>query len=162
MNKVVDGLLLCLGAYFFWNSNAFDINNVTGDVGPAFFPKLMAVCLLILVVSDLYLNIRKDRKMRKVEKPQNKDINLPSFLPKAKKVYASLGIPNVTLIMIALTIVYLLLLPLMGFAISTVIYTIAMMLIYGVHSKKVLFWGGFFSIIVIYLIFSKLLLVPLP
>jgi len=155
MNKIVDGLMICLVVYFFWYADKFNVFNIKGDVGPAFFPRLMAICLFILVVSDLYLNIRTDKKIYN-------NGELSNGLEKLKKSLASLGIPRNTTIIIVLTIIYLLLLPWAGFALTTIGYTVLLMFIYGVRSKKYLILAGVFGVLIIHLIFSKLLLVPLP
>lgn len=163
LRLLVDGLILCLAAYFFWASGSFSIKNVRGDLGPAFFPKMMAVCLVILVIVHLYCNLRQYKYGRRNQETLNSteevSAGFPSNLP---RFLEGLGVPGSTFLWIIVTILYLLLIPVVGFAWTTIIYVLITMMLYGVRRVRTLLFGGVFGVLLIYYLFSKILRVPLP
>ena len=146
--EVIISAICAAGAlYLFFETKTFGNVDVYGSkLGPGFWPRLILVSMMALSAGLAYNTIRDVLKGK-----------IPEF-DKIKFSSANLRfIAAVTLIA-----VYLGLLPVIGFLVSTPVMMIAFMYLLGEKSKTWIFSVPFVLTLGIVLVFTKLMYVPLP
>lgn len=113
------------------------------EVGPDFWPKIVLVCLIILSAALTISNVIKWRKSR--DKVSEREAGW-------KRV----------LIVVLLAVAYVYFLKPLGFIVVSPLFIIGMMLLIMPERKKVIPFAVLGIMVMIYIIFSKLLFVPLP
>ncbi len=140
-NIVVSIIMLILGGFVLYTTSSFP--QVNGNVvGPEFFPRIIAIGLLILGGILLIQNtiIKSEDKELKFFKKDN----MKSYL------------------VMLITLVYLIAMSFVGFVISSIIYLIILMIMYGIENKIKAVINSVVIVGIVYVVFNNLLSVPLP
>ena len=120
------------------------------DFGPALFPRLIAVVLILLGISVL-LQSRKGRIQAQDAEAQ---------IPEGQHTLTSTGLRNVT-ITVATTVVYIVVVEKLGFIPTTAVFLLVLMKMFGLSTARSLIFSclstGF-----VYVLFSVVLRVVLP
>lgn len=134
----ITGIFLLAMAVFFVQSLNMATFNMQGIPGPGFTPKLYLSIGFLAAVVVIFNTIRSKEKDVKV------------------------GTNRLVFKMGLLTMLYIFLIPVLGYLLSTLIAFLTIYRVLGVKGWKftLALSGGFLA--VIYLIFSKFLLVPIP
>jgi len=117
-----------------------------GDVESYFFPQVMIVTIIILNTFSILSVIFK--KLKSPEKNGIFSITKGNILR--------------VVILITLMVSYIITLPIIGYAISTGLLLIGMMLIFGVKNYKILISIPIGVVGILYIVFDTLLSIPLP
>lgn len=138
-------IFILFGILIFFESSRFQQTMISDNfIGAAFFPKLMASIMillaLILLISEL-LN-------KEAEK-----VNIGDLFNKKM---------TISLIGIVILFIYTLILNYIGFILSTILLNLIFLIIFKVKSKITIVATPLLTTFVIYLIFQKMLMVPLP
>lgn len=118
-----------------------------GDVGSYFFPKVIIFVILTLNSLSLIGLIKKGKKVvcnSSVKQPPN------------KKGYYKVAV------LISLMVVYIAMLPLVGYVVSTLFLLVLMMLIYNVVSYKLFVFIPIGVVSILFFVFESFLRIPLP
>ncbi len=113
------------------------------EVGPDFWPKIVLFCLIVLSAALTLSNVIKWRKSR--DKVSEREAGW-------KRVF----------IVVLLAVAYVYFLKPLGFIVASPLFIIGMMLLIMPARKKVIPFAVLGIMVMIYIIFSKLLFVPLP
>ncbi len=138
-NRIIGIGLIIFSIYVWLAANAFPSQNTIGP-GAEFFPKLTAVILAILSV---FLLFKKENSEQSVFTLQRK--NVPYFIGS----FISL-------------IIYVILIPTLGFVISTILLTFIWMWLMGIRKWIALIITSILVAICVSAIFEFLLNVPIP
>ncbi len=133
---MVIGLFLLISVVFYLQSSIFP---VSGEVGPAVVPRLW---IFVLVPLCLLLLFKTFREKEKVEKGG----------PRIDIVYTFIGF----------LIIYLIAMNYIGYFLSTFLFMVLGMIYLGYKNKKVMLITASTWIVFSYLIFYKVLFIPLP
>src|SRR5699024_6487567 len=128
---------------FFVLSMDFPTVAVTTDVGPAFMPRMYTVFLALLSIVLLIQGIKE-----KIKKEKYSITN-----------YENIGL---VLIIMALTVVYVFLIPYLGFYLVSLIFIITFLFISRVKKLWTILFVSIFTNVFVFVFFEKLLAVPIP
>jgi len=132
--------------YLFFETLKFEGHQVYGKLGPAYWPRFLLICLMVLsfwVVVDAF----RERKRRAPEKKESVESD-------SGKVRFFLAV--------AFIVSYFLLIRVAGFIAITPLFLIAFMVLLGERSKIWIFGVSIGITILIVLAFTKAMYVPLP
>lgn len=140
-NIVVSIIMLILGGFVLYTTASFPAGS-GNVVGPGFFPRIIAIGLLILggVLFIQNTIIKSEDKELKVFKKEN----MKSYL------------------VMLITLVYLIAMSMVGFVISSIVYLIILMIMYGIENKAKAVINSVLIVGIVYVVFNNLLSVPLP
>jgi len=144
---IISAILFAAALYLFFETKAFGSLDVYGGgLGPEYWPQFILVSLMALCAGMAFNTIRTALK--------DKDLKTPKL---------SFSTHNIRFIAAtSLIAVYLLLLPVVGFMVSTPVMMIAFMVLLGERSKFWLSTIPFVLTLGIVLVFTKVMYVPLP
>ncbi|NWG04062.1 MAG: tripartite tricarboxylate transporter TctB family protein [Syntrophaceae bacterium] len=132
--------------YLYFESMKFEGHEVYGKLGPAYWPKFLLICLMILSFLVAVDAIR-GRKKREAEKEGTQK-------SESGKVRLFLAIGFIVL--------YFILMQVLGFILLTPFFLIAFMYLLGERKKKWIFGVSIGLTILIVWVFTKAMYVPLP
>jgi hypothetical protein len=156
---IVTGILFC----FFLFLRIFIHSFVDVDVGgarwrfiaPDFWPiwilnfaVLISAGILFSAIKDVYKEIKDSAAKQPIGEPATE-------MPTAKELGRTLGVVGITL-------VYLYLMPILGFFVSTIVFGIVYLLFLRERQAVTLISAPIFLVLLIYIVFTQLLVVPLP
>ena len=144
-NIIVCVLLIASSIFFFILTLSYPVISRFEKMGPEFWPRLMLIGIVIVTLFLLVESIMEKRKPRKTEEGPGEEKN-------TKLVIASGGILMTSL----------LLMPIIGFLLSSFIATAVLAIVLGERKKLAAFLYAFVMVLVIYVSFGKLMFVPLP
>lgn len=137
-NLIIGIIIVLIGIFFI--ANTLDFPDLTLEpVGPAFMPRLYSI-LLIFLGSILIIKALR-------EKAENKETE-------SNMKYA--------LISMLIVVVYVLIIPLLGFYISTFIFSLTFLFFSQVRNKIILVSIPVGAILFIFIFFDKILKVAIP
>lgn len=137
-NKIISIILIILSGFFYYFSTQFP-ESVGNEVGHAFFPKLLAILLIVLSVSLFFAKEKDESKIFELSNVQIK-----------------------TFVMGAISlIVYIVAINILGFVVSSVIYSVVWIYLMG-NKDVTKYFVPILCSIVISLVFEKLLGVVIP
>lgn len=142
--NIIFGLIgTLLSIYVFWKTSRFPVDKVMG-IGPAFFPRILAIGLIIFSIILIILNLFKKKE--------------------AVKASFSIKNPEIQRVAISLvaTIVYVLCMSFFGFIISTTLYLMFLMYLMKLRKWMRIIIVSVAVSVVIYTIFKSLLNISLP
>ncbi|MDI6725878.1 MAG: tripartite tricarboxylate transporter TctB family protein [Smithellaceae bacterium] len=139
-------LFILLGSFILFGETFYfkGSEDIGGRLGPAFWPRMLLVGIMIICVSLLVEYLIKRGRMTETMKPRL-DLRQLRFL-----------------IAVGLITAYLLLLPLVGFIIITPLFMIAFMYLLGEPSKAWILGVSLVLTAIIVVLFTKAMYVPLP
>lgn len=145
--EIVISLITFIGAlYLYHETSKFGFIDLYGGLGPAFWPRLLLVLLMVFSVGVAVGVFRKVKK---------------GLLPAATALTLDRG--KIQLFAaIGLIVLYIILMKIIGFLVLTPIVMIAFMYLLGEKSKVWIFSVPFALTIGIVLMFTRVMYVPLP
>lgn len=150
--NLVDGVFFLLISIFFIKESLKLHTNASWALSPALFPLIVMSLLLVfslgLIVSSLVVRDKDVDVSEKAKEGNNRKVIL-------KKYYKLIGF-------IALTIVYIVVLPKIHFLISSILYLFSLMILLGERNIKMLILISVITPIIVQYIFGNLLDVYLP
>ena len=147
--ELLFSIVICLVALFlFWVTGSFQGRTVlqTAQMGPAFWPRFILGCLIILS------GIVSVGTIRKIAKEKAWGESLMTMDRGRVRFFAAIG----------LIVAYLFLLKITGFIITTPLFMIAFMLLLGEKSKGWILGVSVVMTGIIVVLFTKAMYVPLP
>lgn len=136
---IIFGIVIIMGTSNFKQTVLSD-----NFIGPAFFPKFMAigmiVCAIILIINTLL-----DKKSQEIS--VGEIFNKKMFLP---------------IIGMIILFIYVITLDYLGFLLATILLNLILLLLFKVRKKSILILAPVLTTLVIYQVFQKFLMVPLP
>ncbi len=141
-NYVISLILVIIAAVFFFLANDFPANIIENVPGPNFFPQVIAIGIIILVVIMVYENYHSTD-------------NTPVLDFGSPELHRSIR----TLIV---TIAYSTLLNIIGFLIMTPVCLFCLMMIMDKSKKTKKMAAAIITTLIIYVSFEVVLSVPLP
>ena len=143
---VVNFLFLGIGAFLFVLSSQYQSISAFDTLGPAFWPRVVIILLMICSAVLLVQNIKK-------KKAETKETAVSVIDPEELKRFFK---------PVALCIVYFLSMSYLGFILSTFIFQICFMLIQGVRKVRTLLGVPTLLTLAMCTLFIKILYLPLP
>jgi len=141
---------LVIGLVFIYLCSALPLFEKEGYPGPAFFPLLLS---LVLIVSGVALALSGLKGLKQVKSPEVGFRKLTNLLKRDEVRNA--------LIFIIITAIYIAAIPYIGFMLSSLLYVAIIQVIYGVPMTKAL-PIAIASVLFIYVLFVAVLRVVLP
>lgn len=138
-NKIISGILIIVAVLFWVGADTFPAGNGQGP-GADFMPKVGAALLIFL---SILLFLKKEKTEEEVFTLSKDTV----------KVFI-LGV--ITLI------AYVVLIQLIGFSVSTVLFALSWMLLMGIRNWKTLVFSSVLISILVTYVFETLLNVPIP
>jgi len=135
--------ILVVSCYLYFEAMRLGEFRAYKEVGPDFWPKIVLFCLIVLSAALTLSNVIKWRKSR--DKVSEREAGW-------KRVF----------IVVLLAVAYVYFLKPLGFIVASPLFIIGMMLLIMPARKKVIPFTVLGIMVMIYIIFSKLLFVPLP
>ncbi len=123
------------------------------SVGPDSWPKLILICLIAL---GGYLSIKYAVKLAKSRGSSENEIPNPPEQGEGKEGWIRIGITTLFIVL------YIYLLKPLGFIVASPLFIIAMMLYINPNKKRIIPASVLGIMVIIYLLFGKLLYIPLP
>ena len=142
-NIIMSLFILAASCYLYYEATQLRVFRAYKEVGPDFWPKIVLVCLIILSAVLTVSNVIKWRKSRDEVSEREEGW---------KRV----------LIAVLFAVGYIYFLKPLGFIVASPLFIIGMMLLIMPKRKKVIPFAVAGIMVMIYIIFSKLLFVPLP
>lgn len=142
VNLITSIIFIFIGAAIYWESSQFKQTMIKDKFsGPGFFPKLVAIMMIAAALILLFDSILK--KEETTEKVFDKSIKL-------------------AIIGMVIILLYIISLDTLGFIIATVLLNYAFLFFFRVKEKIILLLQPAVTSFLIYWVFAKLLMVPLP
>lgn len=141
MAEIIGGLIaLVMALLWLVMSFSLDQNNIGGSLGlgPGFFPRLIS-CIMIILCVPYFLQIYRSK---------NRDVKIQ--------------ISKIAFLMIVVCILYVLLLNVIGYVITTFLYVMVSIYILGGKSSLSDVIAALIIVATLYGVFRLVLLVPLP
>lgn len=158
-NIVIGIILLALSAFYYLSTRGFPPPTVTENLGAGFFPKLLSMLLaflaIMLILGSLFSQSTSGQEGEKATISGGERLEEDSFATEGISYKFLLGT-------IGVSILYVILLPVIGYVIVTPLFLIAMIRLLG---KKKWLHNIAISILLtvsLYLLFGKMLGVVLP
>jgi len=145
VNILTSIVFILLSGFVLVQSSKFQQTMISDDfAGAAFFPKVIAFMMIFFAAILLLASILdKNKHDKSIKEIFNKHMLLPA-----------LGI--------GIIFVYIVLMDLLGYIMSTVILNLLFLMCFKVKSKLTLVTVPILTSIIIYLVFKEMLIVPLP
>ena len=146
MKEILVSIVIILACIFFYVLT-IGIPTIAGfeRMTPSFWPRFNLIGIVILSAVII---------LRSLLKPKEKE-------PAAKKDRAKGGMRGL-LICAGILFLFILLMPYLGFLITAFLSTSALMFALGERKKRTIFLSSFILVALIYLVFGKLMYVPMP
>ncbi|MCJ7596203.1 MAG: tripartite tricarboxylate transporter TctB family protein [Desulfobacterales bacterium] len=146
MKELLVSIVIILACIFFYVLT-IGIPTIAGfeRMTPSFWPRFNLIGIVILSAVII---------LRSLLKPKEKE-------PAAKKDRAKGGMRGL-LICAGILFLFILLMPYLGFLITAFLSTSALMFALGERKKRTIFLSSFILVALIYLVFGKLMYVPMP
>lgn len=138
---VLSGLTLLLSLYVFVETAQFPQDQVL-LVGPAFFPRLLAGSMAILALNLLFQALK------------GKSTKAPTF-------NAQGGVQRLLLTLLVL-VIYIVLLPKLGFIVAGVLFLLVLMFLFGLRKYLIILFSSIAVTVAVYFTFHNLLNIALP
>ena len=145
VNILISVVFIFFSIFILMESSNFQQTMISDNfVGAAFFPRVMAFIMIFLAIVLLVTSILdKNKRNKNIKEIFNKDMLMP---------ITGIGI----------IFVYILLMDILGFIISTICLNFALLICFKVKNRLTLFTVPIFTSIIIYFVFKEMLIVPLP
>jgi putative tricarboxylic transport membrane protein len=149
------GNAVILVFFLFMLFESFKLHEIRrfGDVGSGFWPILVLALASILSASLLFSSLRKGRKKGE------KESEVP---PSPDSIADRKRARNIVILSSLATLVYIFAMQWVGFAIATLLYVLAFILILGERRKWVVIFSPLLVTVVILVVFSKFISIPFP
>ena len=108
-------VVLAVGSFLYYEADHFDFEEVSGRIGPGAWPKMVLALMLITALWGIVAALRSGKAVTEQDAGSEEVVRPPEIHP--FRVWIAVGA----------TIVYLLLLPVLGFFLATVVYTCILM-----------------------------------
>lgn len=153
VSDVISLIFIAVAAAFFGISTTFPEGS-NGAVGPAWFPRIMCVIIIILSVINLATTAIAEKEKSEEEKEKERNALAKMFSKESAIVWVTVGA----------TLLYVICIQKIGFVVSSIVYILAMNLYYQVPkvSKIAAFVIPFAITGILYYVFTNLLHVVLP
>ncbi|WP_352419499.1 tripartite tricarboxylate transporter TctB family protein [Proteiniborus sp.] len=146
--KILSIICFVVGLFFFVFSFTISGSKATASLGPRAWP--VALSLLILILSAfLFIKSNRCEKENTGEIEENKEVEKPAY-------------PQNFKIGFGLLVLYVFLIPYIGFAISTLLFFLANMFMMGFRNVKKLIPLSLLLTAIVVIVFPILLDIPLP
>ena len=157
IGEIIFGLIILLGSvYLFYESTQLkEFVESYKSVGSAFWPQIILFILIILIGYILIKNILgylRERKTTPSSTPSALERLSPQFVKGGLRFLAGVGIITA----------YIYLLKFLGFIVASPLFIAGLMLFVNPQKKKLMPYGIIGIMIVIYVVFVKLLMIPVP
>lgn len=139
---VFSGLIMLLAGWIYVYAGSFD-QKTMNDLGPALFPRLIAVGLICLSLIEILVSYRNKKITYRISEVFNKTMIFP-------------------LVGIILSALYIVGLMLAGYLIATTLFVAVMLWFLRVRQPVKLAVISLATALIIYWLFEKFLIVPLP
>jgi len=143
---VFSALVFLASLFLFWVTGTFTGQESYGKLGPAYWPRIILVCLVIMS------GIVSVRTIKKLSTEKAWGESLMTMDRGKVRFFAAIG----------LIVVYLFLLKIMGFIIMTPLFMIAFMILLGEKGKGWMIGVSIGMTAIIVILFTKAMYVPLP
>jgi len=144
---IVSSVIFVASCYLYSVSMALRSLKAYKTVGPEFWPQIILILMIVISGILTVSNVVKWKKSIKAEKPEN---------PEEETDWYKFALCFI------LIIGYVLLLKTVGFAVLTPILIIGIMFLIGKSSIKIISITVVSIMVLVYIVFGKLLYVPLP
>ena len=152
IGEIIFSLIILLGSvYLFYDSTQLREIQAYKNIGSAFWPKIILVILIILIGYILIKNVLAYIRERE-NSPSAMERLSPEFVKGSLRFMAGLAIITA----------YISLLKPLGFIVASPIFIACLMLFVNPYKKKLMPYGIIGIMIVIYVVFVKLLMIPVP
>lgn len=144
-NIITAILFIIFGSWIIYASSNFQQTFLADNfIGADFFPRIMAIIMIILAVLLLITTFYdKTLKNTKLSDIFNRSMKLP-------------------IVGILILTIYLLIMDYLGFIISTIVLNLVLLLIFKVKKLHYLILVPLLTTLIIYYVFSNFLMVPIP
>jgi putative tricarboxylic transport membrane protein len=112
-------VVLAVGVFLFYEADNFEFEQVSGRIGPGAWPKLILVLMLVTALWGVVASVLNPGKAAADEMAEANEGEALTQLP---ELY-----PWLVWLAVAATLAYLFLLPLLGFFMATLIYSVVLM-----------------------------------
>lgn len=112
-------VVLAVGIFLYYEADRFDVEKVSGRIGPDAWPKMVIALMLITALWGIVAALRGAKAVTEQDAGNDELVRPPEIHP--FRVWIAVGA----------TIVYLLLLPVLGFFLATIVYTCVLMFLGG-------------------------------
>ena len=159
---VVGALLFLFGAL----TSVFSLNLKVGtltEIGTGFFP--LSLGILLMVLSSVYLAqiVPHLRQATLREKPQGSPEAAPAVVRAKTSIFSRIGRPTVNVIVLAGSMLFFaLFLNMLGYPLCTFLMLIVLLRVLGLKNRLVILTIAVISAAGSWLLFAKLLKIPLP
>ena len=143
---IFSALVFVISLFLFWVTGSFAGQEFYGKLGPAYWPRLILVCLVVIS------GIVSAGLIKKLSREKAWGESLMTMDRGKVRFFAAIGL-------IAL---YIFLLKIMGFIIMTPLFMIAFMILFGEKSKGWMIGVSIGLTAIIVILFTKAMYVPLP
>lgn len=109
-------VVLAVGIFLYVQADNFEFEQASGRIGPGAWPKIIIVMMVATALWGMISSVRRAGPEAVSEAEQDE------ALTQLPEIY-----PRLVWIAVAVTVAYLLLLPILGFFISTIVYTCVLM-----------------------------------
>jgi putative tricarboxylic transport membrane protein len=149
------GNAVILVFFLFMLFESFKLHEIRrfGDVGSGFWPILVLALASILSASLLFSSLRKGKKKGE------KESEVP---PSPDSIAARKRARNIVILSSLATLAYIFAMQWVGFAIATLLYVLAFILILGERRKWVVIFSPLLVTVFILVVFSKFISIPFP
>jgi putative tricarboxylic transport membrane protein len=145
---IISGIILLVSCFLFYVTSTYPQSRMADQVGPALWPKIIIVVIIVLSVTQLIQFVIHFLKAKK-EKPKEDIVS-------EKEGFRMLILTIILSLLYGFGVSYV------GFLLSILIFQTLFLLILKVKKISVLILYPFCLTIVIYAIFIKILYIPLP
>lgn len=148
--------LILFGCICYYLASEFLVTKAPGRLGPDFWPKMLALLIIIFSVGDVVI-ILLSKKKQALEDPMNS----PEDTVVEFDIYSQ-KYPLLLLGGFVSTVVYIYLLPILGFSLCTVLYLAGIMYLGRYRNIMVIIISSFVGAFTIFIVFSKIVYISLP
>lgn len=150
------GNAIIVAFFLFLLLNSLKLHEVRrfGEMGSGFWPILILFTAALLSALLLISSFRKYRREKGKEEPE-----VP---PSPEEIASRKNQRKVVTLSLIVTLLYIIAMQWIGFAISTFLYVLAFILVLGERRKWVLIVSPILVTVLILLIFSKFIMIPFP
>ncbi|MDB4444422.1 tripartite tricarboxylate transporter TctB family protein [bacterium] len=141
----VSGLIIALSIFFYTQTFDFQTLSDIGKMGPEFWPRLNLIGIILL---SLFIMLQFYRDHKKGLIPESKVMEKKN----TKGVLLCLGI--------LFSLIFLM--PYFGFLPAAFLAMVALVYAFGERDRRVIFFTSFLLVAMIYIVFGRLMSVPLP
>jgi putative tricarboxylic transport membrane protein len=111
-------VVLAVGAYLYYTAENFEFEQASGRIGPGAWPKLI---LILMLASALWGAVSSALQIGKSDAPSAEADEMEALV-RPPEIY-----PGLVWVAVAATVGYLVILPVLGFFLATIVYAFALM-----------------------------------